>query len=205
MNISLKYYKTAILIPVIILLSTVLSWAVESLVPYISDRHIFRAPTNGAIVLALLWVYDQWGWKLWGLKKLVTVPNISGRYKGDLSWERDGVPGSKRCTIEIQQTASNVKVFLYTEGEHDRTHSRSISEDLRCIDGHYELVYYYTNMGSDDKKLNEHRGFNVLRIHFEPKEKHKIVLSGFYFTDRTPQTRGKVEVKFKSAKLKQRF
>lgn len=155
----------------------------------------------------LLVIYDQYLWKLPVLSHLVTVPNIHGRYKGHLTSSYDGVDNTVECRIEINQTASQLHVTGYFKGiTGDITSSNSIVQSIKTgEDGFYHLYFVYDNSGSNvSGKLPAHKGLNYLKvIRKEGTKKYK--LSGNYFTDRDPQTKGEISVEFESKVLKGEF
>jgi hypothetical protein len=201
---SFKHYRATPLIISIIVLATAIDWAFLQIAPYLHD-HIVRAPSNTAIIALLLTVYDKWLWKLPILKWIVTVPDLNGRYRGSLSSSYNGKSVKKDCVIEIFQTASKTTIYLFSSNDQkERSYSKSVSEVIHEEeDNEHQIFFAYYNYGSDDKKLSGHEGFNHLKI--TGKKSNVIKLQGQYFTNREPQTRGEIRVKFESKKRKERF
>jgi hypothetical protein len=133
---------------------------------------------------------------------LITVPDISGRYTGNLRYARESQQ-TKECKIEIFQTASTVKIRLYTIGDMaSNTNSTSLSAEFLNHDGHLSVNFIYYNFGSDNKILDSHEGATILNIFGEDKN---TKLEGKYFTNREPQTRGHIEAIFESPKTQGKF
>jgi hypothetical protein len=201
---SLKHYRATPLIIFILMLATTIDWLFGKIAPHLHD-HIIRAPSNAAIIGLILTAYDKWLWKLKVLGLLVTVPNLNGRYRGSLMSSYDGNSVEKECVIEIFQTASKTTIYLFAKNQQkEQSYSKSVSDVIHDNeDNQHQLLFRYYNYGSDDKKLNGHEGFNQLKV--DRKKDGTIKLKGHYFTNREPQTRGKISVKFESHRRKQRF
>lgn len=148
-----------------------------------------------AIVGGLLWAYDRWAWKWWGFSLLNKVPNIAGEYKGAVRFRREGEESEKTCTMRIKQTCSHIKVecAFSKEGESDTVSTSK--EALITSDelGDHELVFLYHNPGSplSEDPLAAHDGTNILKI---SEADGSIRLSGRYYTNREPQTKGTIDV-----------
>jgi len=200
MDFSFRHYKTGPLITCILLLSIILDYVFQVVMQFSDD--IFRGPSNATLIGILFYVYNKWLWKMPILNLLVTVPDISGRYSGIVEFTGQQIP-NKECKIEIFQTASTIKIRLYTLGsKSSSTNSTSLSGEFLDRDGHLSVNFIYYNFGSDDKKLDAHEGVNILNIHGTKK---KWRLEGKYFTNRQPQTRGHIEATFESVKTKGKF
>lgn len=198
MDFSLRYYRTAYLVTAVVLLSAAIDWVVASyLVPSTSGS--IRMPTNGALILGFLYIYNRWLWKYPVLRILVKVPDLSGRYEGRIVFTFDGVKGEKECAIEIYQSASELKISMFNQqyGGEEQTSSKSVIEEVVLDNGNYELWFAYRNSGNPNTSLDPHDGLNVLKV-LETKKKKKRLLKGFYFTNRIKQTRGEIEVRYKS-------
>ncbi len=209
---TFKYYKPTLLVIVIIFLSGLISWVLDLWVkpffisyPVIAEH--FEAPTTIAALTGLFALYDNFLWKIPFFGFLVDVPNISGRYKGCIRYIREDKNKEKSCFIEVTQTASKVKVLSYfSDGANESTSSSSLVEDIkRGEDGFYEIYMFYQNGGTKlTGSLPIHEGTNKLRF-LPGKDRRQNKLIGHYFTNRQPQTRGEIEVKFISKTLNGKF
>lgn len=201
---SLKHYRATPLIILVLILATTIDWLFVKIAPYLQD-HIIRAPSNAGIIALILTAYDKWLWKFPFLRLLVTVPNLNGRYRGKLLSSYDGNSVEKECVIEIFQTASKTTIYLFANNEQrERSYSKSVSEVIHDKeDDEHQLLFAYYNYGTDDKRLGGHEGFNHLKV--MQKKNNVIKLKGQYFTNREPQTRGTISVKFESKKRKKCF
>lgn len=126
---------------------------------------------------------------------LVKIPDLNGKYEGTVEYHWDGKDQSKNCNLYIQQTASLLKVKCYfrKEGENETfSESKKAFFDTDEM-GNCSLYFYYQNRGSDKggDTLDQHDGMTVLRVIKEGKE---IKLEGYYFTNRTVQTKGRIKV-----------
>jgi len=188
-KINLKYYRSGLLIPLIGVLWIGTSWVLSKFWGYGLLQGL--GPTS--IIIFFLWIYDKYLWKCPVLKLLITAPNISGRYSGILetTWQKE--IKRVRCITTVKQTASTIKIqceFI----KDDENNTESISKEaFISFDevGDPSLYFYYQNQGSclNNDTLNQHDGMNVLKI---IKNKKQIQLKGYYFTNRDPQTQGKI-------------
>jgi hypothetical protein len=147
------------------------------------------------IIGMLFYCYDRWRWKYPILKWLNKIPNLNGKYFGNIEYEREGKNQTKRCELIIKQTCSVIKVStIFKKDGENNTESTSIDSFILADEtGDMKLYFYYQNQGScmSGDTLNQHDGMNVLKI---IKDKKNIELKGYYFTNRDPQTKGCMEV-----------
>lgn len=217
-NINFRYYNVQALVPVIIGLLLVLDlffqgigWVVNELG---SEFHfnatgiiLLRVPTNGAIIILLLKWYDKKLWKKKWLSWLVTVPNMNGRYKGELesSYQTNGSNTLLKCALEVSQMASSISVNLYVDNENKlkRTDSESILENLEPTKDSnvYRLSFNHTNRGQLDRwGLKEHNGVTTLLYNITNRSFH-----GSYFNEPKRKTYGKITVAFDSDQLQHKY
>src|SRR5690349_8288867 len=125
---SFKNYRVTPLVVSILILAKAIDWLFLKIAPYLHD-HIVRAPSNAAIIVIILTVYNNWLWKFPVLQLLVTVPNLNGRYRGSLFSYYNGESIEKECVIEIFQSASKTTVYLFSNNDQkERSYSKSVSE-----------------------------------------------------------------------------
>jgi hypothetical protein len=191
MQIKFTNYKPQALIPVIGLLWAFSSWMLSKLWGYGFLQGI--GPT--AIVMGFLTLYDKWLWKLPVLQLINTVPDLNGVYEGVIAYNYNGQDGTKSCKLEIKQTCSIIKVksIFNKDGEND-TQSVSTEAFIKTDEaGDQHLYFYYHNLGSckNGDTLDPHDGMNVFEI---IKTQGSIILKGYYFTNRNPQTKGCMKV-----------
>lgn len=205
MNFSFRHYNTKALIMTILGLAFSIDIVFDFLqsIFFQNFNLIVRAPANTAFIAALLHFYDRHFWKYPILNKLVQIPDLSGRYSGFIEYEWEKNPEKMKSVIEIIQTASTIKINTFFKSDkHENTQSTSWVEDLKFENGHYFIHFFYFNSGTlINGHLNCHYGANRLKVILDDKGLPKK-LSGNYFTNRNPQTKGKIEVKFESRKLK---
>lgn len=208
--LNFKYYNTKYLIVVILLLSFVFDKIInDCLLPLLVSYNFgfIRVPGNVSLITLFLILYDNYLWKFPIFKLLVTIPNISGRYKGFIKYNFDGKLSKIKCIIEIIQTASNIKLHTYIKNSsNEKSQSISIIESIiKDTDNFYKVYFFYFNGGNKmDSTLDAHEGANVLKYY--PKIKNdKSKLIGHYFTNRNIQTKGEIEVIFKSKKIKGKY
>ena len=163
---------------------------------YVWEQGLLWGTSPTVIVIFILWLYDQYGWRLPFLNLLVKVPDLNGVYNGHIEYSRNDSSQTKKCTLRIRQTASHTKVrCTFYGGEENKTESESVWVDfIRDGVGDDTLIYYYKNSGSQKSgdTLNQHDGFSSLRV---DRDGAGITLEGSYFTNRDPHpTKGILKV-----------
>ena len=206
---SFKYYKTATLIPFILVLSVlfnIVSKKIEALIntsitasELYSYIGVFSTVSLITITLAFI---NFVGWKWWVFKWLIDIPNLNGRYQGELISSfidsATGNPMQKDCSIEIKQTASSIHIFSYygDKGTNIQTsRAYSVSEELvEEKNGLFQLFYIFTNEPETLlTQLNNHAGTAKFRYYPDIK-----TLDGDYYNQR--KNIGTIKVTFKQKK-----
>lgn len=182
-------YKTTPTIIAIGVLWTFFSWLLSGL--WVNGWLQGIGP--GALVGLVFYFYDRCLWDRPLLSLLNKIPNLKGEYEGAITYFREGEQQSKPFVLRIRQTCSTLKVTtIFGDSPENQTESTSthayIEEDAS---GEHELVFLYRNDGSQmaGDTLNCHNGTNILQIQQEGKSR---TLTGHYYTDRSPQTKGKM-------------
>ena len=137
------------------------------------------------------------------------VKDISGRYEGKIKYRnfKTGIEEHKPCFLEIEQTASKISIqtyfdFKYTKSS-EKTTSKSMVTSIITDDfENQQLVFTYHNSGNSLKGLEPSNGTNILSI--IERDNH-FSLEGIYYTNKEPQTKGEMNVKFETKKLKRKF
>ncbi|HRH38844.1 MAG TPA: hypothetical protein PK760_10890, partial [Flavobacteriales bacterium] len=185
--LNFRYFRPKSLLWLVLVLAGVLGWLVdllvEPLLQQVSWGQHLRAPSVLALIMGVMWVYNNWLWRLPICNKLITVPDLSGSYRGTVRYHRDGRDMTKEAVMQIIQTASHVTVhsfFLFPAGEHmEETHSVSTASDLSRRDGFDHLDFLYRNSGDKYRgTTGAHEGWVSLKYLPESKK-----LVGYYFTD----------------------
>jgi hypothetical protein len=204
---SFKNYKTLQLIAIILLLSggidlIIMKWLLPAL--NLLDVDFIRAPSNAAIIGTLLLIYNNFLWKLPVFRWLVTVPDMTGRYEGEIEYQFYGKLEKKNCVIEVKQSASSIKFFFYFNNDQgQKTASKSLAESvMKADDGSFEVYLYYNNSGTKvDSTLSIHEGCNILK--YIPGDSDRpSKFKGHYFTNRNPQTRGEIMGVFSTKQIR---
>lgn len=206
---NLKYYKTASLVPFILVLSVVygiISGIVQDCLKnnasltQIND-YIGIFSTIGLLTVTLAFI-NQIGWKWKIFKWLIDVPNLNGRYKGELISSFiciNGQPVVKDCILEIKQTATSLHIFSYygdkgTNIQSSRAYSVS-EEIIQEPNGLFKIFYIFTNEPNTlQTQLNNHLGTATFLYYPDIK-----TLDGDYYNKR--QNIGTIKVKFEQKKL----
>jgi len=203
---SFQYFKPGVLPSVILMLGTLVSILISKLIPlFVTTTGIsyYHFPTAGTVAVMLLWIVTEFLWDKKPFVYLFNMPVLQGRYEGYIYYIHpiSGHEERKKCAIEIIQSGSKVKVnsyFQYQNGA-EKSPSTSMVETIKKEpDGSYTIVFTYLNKGIPGK-FQEHSGTNILRF---IKNDDGQLLKGDYYTNREPQTKGRIKVKFISKKIK---
>lgn len=151
----------------------------------------------------VLEVIDRCWWKYPLFSWLFTVRDFSGTYEGEQIGYRIDKNGETengeilygvietplKIKMIINQTGSSITIYSFYYNASNNKSSKSQSELLSMgltKDGkHYTIVYHYHNKGNE--KWDGHFGTTVMTL---LKENNQFTISGNYYTDRKPQTRG---------------
>lgn len=202
---NFKYYKTNNLIAFVPILTILLTLLYNQFEDLINSNETLKSISSyisifsvlGSITLFLKLIDEElWKYKISNL--IISIPNLNGRYEGEMISSYNNV--KLRCVMEITQTASTVHVCTYIGDFQNIQSSKSITicEELeKQKNGFYRLYYNYENESSQPNK-GGHKGTAYLE--FFPDKK---ILRGKYFNDRN--NTGTIEVNLKSKKLKGRF
>ncbi len=142
-------------------------------------------------------------WKFSFLKWLVNVPNLNGRYEGELISTfidtETNLPIRKKCVIEVSQNASKIKLHSYygeLDNSQQTSQASSVSEEIvKLSSGFFEVFYIYSNSANAlETKLNNHNGTCSLKYFPDIK-----VLEGEYYNQRG--LKGTIKATFVQEKL----
>ena len=202
-NDYLNYFKSSTLVSVIVMLAIVM---------YLAKDHWGLSIAISATISTMLILISKYLWKFKPFKWLFRVDDFSGRYEGVLRYQfiddqGNLQTGERRHVKIVNQDGSRISIASFTFCEDGTKSSPSYSKGMfvePTDDGHhYQLSYSYLNGGNTQIGFHSHFGTDVLK--FLKKENSKE-LSGHYYTNRTPQTRGDYhELKWVSNDLSHEF
>lgn len=207
---NFKYYKPKspiTFIPILTILITALYSLCEK---WINSVELIKNLSNfisvlsilGFVTLILSWI-DKRLWKLKITNPIIDIPNLNGRYEGELisSYkDNNGNDTKLKCVMEITQTASYVHVCTYVGSLNNVESSKSttICEELRKQDNDiFRLFYNYENQ-SHSHDGTTHKGTAYLEYFPDIK-----ALRGKYFNDK--KNTGAFNVTFVTEELIGRF
>lgn len=205
-NYYFMYYKPNLLVPIIIVLgsaiSAFLAFAIE-LINIKTPFEYYQYPTATVIVGFLLFLITEKWWKYKPFSLIFISADISGRYEGKITFVHPITlqTSEKIAVMEIIQSGALIKIrsFFQKENGTEYTISESDVETIKKLeDGSLELHFTYRNKGLQSK-LTEHCGTNILRFY---KNQEGQFMEGLYYTNREPQTKGEIRLKFESKTLK---
>lgn len=138
---------------------------------------------TASIVFLFAIAFEKWLWKIKILHTwLVPVPNLNGKWQGNIHYYWDGEYRDKPTEVKIQQTFLHIQVKIKT----DESWSNSIcsSFDIDEAKGIRQLIYSYLNVpkASVRDRSQIHYGTASLYISDDTN-----TLEGNYWTDRKSQ------------------
>lgn len=192
MILNFANYKPGPMISLIGLTWTLSSWGLSKLWGYGWLQGI--GPT--VIVGLVLFSYDRWAWRWRGFSLMNTVPDLNGVYRGEILFTRNGEEGRKSCQMRVRQRCSHIKVTC-TFGTQNDGETRSVSTHAMIeedVSGEHKLIFLYHNDGSHmtGNSVTCHDGTNILNVETIDSILH---LTGHYYTNREPQTKGRIKLK----------
>lgn len=142
-----------------------LTLAVGYIALYLESTGRFEVPelilwpfTATAIFGLLFAIFDKFAWRLIGLKALVGVPDISGRWElTGQSYDVDQNPTYPWVgTIDITQKYERISIHLRTKSSESHSVSAALVPEGRVG---FRLIYAYRNEPKPgEKELNSHIG-----------------------------------------------
>jgi hypothetical protein len=167
-----------------ILLAYLFYWiALKAKIPWWVD-----APSVLGFFGILLWVYDNYLWKLPFLRKIpwFYIPDLNGKWNAEIKSSYQNFETSVKARATIRQTAVKMSIGLETE----TSSSHSTTASLLKIDGanKYELIYHYINEPKADSvnTMNIHHGTSCME--FSTTD----MIEGDYFSGRGRVNYGKI-------------
>src|SRR5690606_30683848 len=208
-EMNFKYYKISVLIPLILILTLLITpfsnWLESEISKSENWKNIYSyvgAFSTISILTFILYLINNFLWKSQISKPLVDLPNLNGRYEGTLNSTYID-PSSqqqtqKKCVLEIKQTASYIKINSYygdLNSNNQSSCSTSVSEEIiKSSNDIFEIFYIYTNdANSLETQLHNHKGTCSLKYYPDIK-----TLEGEYYNQRGYQ--GTIKVSFTQEK-----
>lgn len=217
MAVNFKYYKSGSLIVLILVLSVIYAALKEAIAPLIPFPESIQKTLSAleeylgwvspvafiAIIIALI---NNYLWKFPFMKWLIELPDLHGRYSGELVSsfiDEGGQPVKKDCVIEIKQNASGIHVSTYyaDKGSKQQTSKAdSIAEEIiKEKNGSFSLHYIFANEpDSMLDALTKHNGTAKFSYLADKKQ-----LVGEYYNHRL--NKGTMTLTFEGKKCLHRF
>jgi hypothetical protein len=193
---DIEFTKIALVTVVLSVLLSVLALILFSVEPLYLP---FKVGFISGLVGLIWFVYDKYLWKIpfFGMAGwLCSTPNLNGRWVGTVN--REGENSPHEFVMEIYQTMSKMKFYTYSNNSNGESIVVKLVKDE--TGSKFKMIAYWssrTKVIADATKSDQFNGLSVAGIHIDENEKR---LSDFYFTDRTPHTRGGIELKWVSHK-----
>lgn len=176
---------------VLVAVGVLLAWLLSAVLDAVDVELSWwiSAPSVPAFFSAAYWAFDRYVWRLDLLRKIgfVNVPNLDGKWNGEVKSSHGGGGSSQPVSVVIHQRWSKMAIRLDTE--HSRSHSTlaAIKTD-DAIDP--ELTYLYFNEPRPDAQgtMEAHRGTALLELSGE-------ALVGIYYSGRGRREMGTIALK----------
>lgn len=147
------------------------------------------------------YLYDKFLWKInmfrffgW----LSSTPDLNGRWEGTVN--RTGENNPHAFVVEIKQTYSKLKYYVYTKNSKGESISAKFIKDE--VEGKYKLVSAWKSKARNRTNPNEYDQFNGLSIMDYSEYNGQKRLTDIYFTNRNPRTSGETDLLFVDKKLR---
>jgi len=198
----LKYYHPSVLIVLIIVFAMCIIFAKDYWGLSISVVSIVTALL--ILISTYLWKFKPFIWMFW-------VDDFSGRYEGVLKYKYISVNGNLETGVLkhvklINQNGNRITISSFTIKDNGEKSSLSVSKGMHVEktedEQHFRLIYNYLNGGSVEQGFSPHYGTDELKF---IKGDNKKLLVGNYYTNRTPQTRGELELNWVNHNLNHEF
>lgn len=189
-NSFFKYFKSGTLVTLIIVFGIVL---------YLAKSHWQLSFAISGTVTMLLVLISKHLWNVKPLKWLFWVDDFSGRYEGLLRYSyinTDGnlQSGERKHIKIINQNGSRISIASFTlkedGGRSSPSYSRGLFLEQTEDEHHFQIIYHYLNEGNQQLGFPPHFGTDVLKF---IKQGERKMLTGGYYTNREPQTRGEYQ------------
>lgn len=189
-NSFFNYFRSSTLVSFIVIIGILF---------YLAKAHWPLSFAISGTISMLLFLISKYLWNIKPFKWLFWVDDFSGRYEGILRYsyiDDDGLlqSGERKHIKIINQNGSRISIASFTlkedGGRSSPSYSRGLFLEQTEDDHHFRIVYHYLNEGNQQLGFHPHFGTDVLKFIKQGEEK---VLSGGYYTDRKPQTRGEYQ------------
>lgn len=189
-NNFFNYFRPSILISTIVVFGIAL---------YVAKTNWELSIAISSIVAMLLVIISKYLWNIKPFKWLFWIEDFSGRYEGFIRYsycDEKGIhqSGQLKHIKIINQNGSRISIASFTLQEDGGRSSPSYSRDLYVEQTedelHFRIIYHYLNEGNQQLSFSPHFGTDVLKFIKQGKEK---MLTGGYYTNRNPQTRGEYQ------------
>ncbi len=185
-NDYLKYFKPNVLVGLVLITGVAIyllktNWGFSIAV-------ISTITAVLGVVATKLWRFKLFNWMFW-------VDDLSGRYEGYLKYRfvlnGELKTGQLKHIKLIRQNGYKISVTSFTlknDGSlSSPSENRGMFVNMTNDSSHFRLVYHYLNEGSTEQGFMPHYGTEVLKVISQNGKKR---LSGRYYTEREPQTKG---------------
>lgn len=190
----------------------VITIALFAIALYLAKTHWQLSIAITGIITTILVLIAKYTWNIWPFKYLFWIDDFSGRYEGTLRFQyidEAGIlqTGERKHVKIINQNGSRISVSSFTlkkDGEKSSpSYSKGIFIEPTEDQQHFQIVYHYLNNGNEQLGFMPHFGTDVIKF---IKKGDAKVLSGGYYTNRNPQTRGEyIDLKWVSKELSHEF
>ncbi len=134
-------------------------------------------------------LFDEWVWR-WAVVRrlrLVSVPDLNGRWRGLLRSSYDNYEVEHTIALSIRQRWT--RVIITTVGRTSRSHSTVAAIDMSGTEPILNYQYMNEPLAIADSPMNTHRGTAWLVV---KRDSDDVTLEGEYYTGRGRATIGQL-------------
>lgn len=175
-----------------------------SVVGYGELRVLGTATALATIASAIWWLIDNHLWRRsWARRFLkIDTPDLRGRWEGTI--DRHGENNPHDFIMEISQSFSALSVRTYSAKSKGSSIVTKLTKDGDDPDYYLYVIWRTSAQNRDDPAAyDDFLGCSKITIGTGPTGER--ILEDDYFTGRQPQTKGNLQLRWKSPDLRRRF
>lgn len=181
----------------------VATWAFHWATTYLQINIPWWLEVPGTLAIAgfLYSIYHKhaWSWRIFCVLGITDVPDLRGRWEGCIYSSYNQKKESVPAVVEINQTASDIQLNLYTAQSFSSSVVANFSKDS---DGATCIYYSYRNETGRQAVDGMHIHYGSSQMRYHPDI---MKLDGHYYTTRDRGNYGEMEFEYKDRELLYRF
>jgi hypothetical protein len=155
-------------------------------------------PSGSAVFFLIFIIFDRcvWHWIWFQRLGLINIPDLRGRWSGQLTTSVDAFAQPIPVTLTVTQTYTRIMLRLDTATSVSRSHMASFEMIDPCR-FHLRWEYFAEPKGGASQAKDNFRHFGVTLIRLTAENGHfKVSQEAEYYTEMDRDTSGKISFKF---------